>query len=153
MRTALQREQHCRATWCDRVRGKRQMSDRIRLSVTTVQKTQNRKTLGGVGGGAVLTPHSLPVAPAAFGQHTDVRDRWRSRAGKRSRGERRGGGSPPPPAHVVGPLCGDKMTQCRHRRNTATLLAERTRVSRTCVPVRRDGVRRPNHDIIIINPA
>lgn len=97
MRTALQREQHCRATWCDRVRGKRQMSDRIRLSVTTVQKTQNRKTLGGVGGGAVLTPHSLPVAPAAFGQHTDVRDRWRSRAGKRSRGERRGGGSPPPP--------------------------------------------------------
>jgi len=44
------------------------MSDRIILSVTTVQKTQNRKTLGDGGGGAIPTPYSpLPAAVRQLG--------------------------------------------------------------------------------------
>lgn len=151
MRTALQREQHCRATWCDRVRGKRrQMSDRIRLSVTTVQKTQNRKTLGGGGGGgAVLTPPTARRASCIRPTHGGAT------GGGRARGNGRGAKSEGavPPAHVVSPLCGDKMTQCRHRRNTATLSADRTRISRACVPVRRSAPRRRTvHSALVAIP-
>jgi len=98
-----------------RVREKRQMSDRIILSVTTVQKTQNRKTLGGGGGGgAVPTPHS-PL-PAAVGQ---LGATGGGRAPGCGRGAKRKGAVSP--SRVDSPLCDDKMTQCRHRRNTATL--------------------------------
>jgi len=89
------------------------MSDHIILSVTTVQKTQNRKTLGG-GGGAVLTPHS-PL-PAAVGQ---LGATGGGRAPGSGRGAKRKGAVSP--SRVDSPLCDDKMTQCRHRLNTVTL--------------------------------
>lgn len=106
---------------CARVRGKRQMSDRIILSVTTVQKTQNRKTLGGDGGGgAVPTPHSpLPSAVGQLGATGGGRALGSGRGAKRE--------EEVSPTLIASPLCEDKMTQCRHRRNTATLWTEHTR--------------------------
>jgi len=115
MRTAL-REQHCRATWCPCTRKASDVRSyhtiRNHGAKNTKPKNPRRRRR--------RCPYS-PL-PAAVGQ---LGATGGGRAPGSGRGAKRKGAVSP--SHVDSPLYDDKMTQCRHRRNTATLWVDQTR--------------------------